>query len=108
MSGSKTLIIHRSWTVVESGRLRRHLTLTESEKPETIVLSFFDPGMDGHDGRRAQSIELSREQWEALSAIGGKYDYDFKWVSPPSQGSLELPSTAPIIPANYAMAAEEI
>ena len=108
MSDSKTPIILRSWTIVESGRLRRRLTITESEKPETIVLSFFDPGMDGAIGRQAQSIELSREQWEALSAIGGRYDHNFNWVSQPSQGSLELPSSAPIIPANYAMAEDDI
>lgn len=107
MSNSETPTILRSWTVVESGRLRRRLTITESEKPETIVLSFFDPGMDDHD-RRAKSIELTRAQWEALSAIGGKYDFSFNWVSQPSQGSLELPYTPPIIPANYAMAEEDI
>lgn len=85
--------ILRSFTIVEKGRLGRRLTISESPKPNTCLITLFNSGEDGND-RHAQTIELTRNQWEELTEIGSRYASNFDWAKEPTQSDLPLPIPA--------------
>lgn len=91
---------YRSVTVIEQGGLGRRLTLSESPRPDTITVTIFS---HDEDGRRAQTLDISREAWEEICRLTGRYSSSWDWAE-----SERPEGPAEAVPAASVMSNEDL